>query len=173
MGAKVKPFSESAKSIGSFFRADAQEKARRLILPPKKNPDALGETIPLSIGQESLLRSQKYAFFLYRQIFQNLFSTGSTKKQPPKKRIPSSERQKKKRIYIIWFARVRETQKERKRNRMRRCFFLAKKDFLTEKNGNRLRKEEDTKGEKCDMFTPAAVYSDTAITFSLSFATMV
>ncbi|WP_249134662.1 hypothetical protein [Porphyromonas gingivalis] len=35
MGAKVKPFSESAKSIGSFFRADAQEKARRLI-PPKK-----------------------------------------------------------------------------------------------------------------------------------------
>ncbi|QUI89210.1 hypothetical protein KDH82_08195 [Porphyromonas gingivalis] len=35
VGAKVKPFSESAKSIGSFFRADAQEKARRLI-PPKK-----------------------------------------------------------------------------------------------------------------------------------------
>ena len=68
VGAKVKPFSESAKSNGSFFRADAQEKARRLI-PPKKNPDALGGTIPLSIGQESLLRSQKYAFFLYRQIF--------------------------------------------------------------------------------------------------------
>ncbi|WP_257013236.1 hypothetical protein, partial [Porphyromonas gingivalis] len=64
----VKPFSESAKSNGSFFRADAQEKARRLI-PPKKNPDALGGTIPLRIGQESLLRSQKYAFFLYRQIF--------------------------------------------------------------------------------------------------------
>ncbi|WP_256824454.1 hypothetical protein, partial [Porphyromonas gingivalis] len=78
VGAKVKPFSESAKSIDSFFRADAQEKARRLI-PPKKNPDALGGTIPLRIGQESLLRSQKYAFFLYRQIFQNLFSTGSTK----------------------------------------------------------------------------------------------
>ena len=36
VGAKVKPFSESAKSIGSFFRADAQEKARRLILPLKK-----------------------------------------------------------------------------------------------------------------------------------------
>ncbi|ATS02442.1 hypothetical protein CS059_05175 [Porphyromonas gingivalis] len=36
VGAKVKPFSESAKSIDSFFRADAQEKARRLILPPKK-----------------------------------------------------------------------------------------------------------------------------------------
>ena len=35
VGAKVKPFSESAKSIESFFRADAQEKARRLI-PPKK-----------------------------------------------------------------------------------------------------------------------------------------
>lgn len=114
VGAKVKPFSESAKSIGSFFRADALEKARRLILPPKKkNPDALGGTIPLSIGQESLLRSQKYAFFLYRQIFQILFSTGSTKKQPPKKRIPSSERQKKKRIYIIWFARVRRLHQNR------------------------------------------------------------
>ncbi|PDP74232.1 hypothetical protein CLI79_10660, partial [Porphyromonas gingivalis] len=36
VGAKVKPFSESAKSIDSFFRADAQEKARRLILPLKK-----------------------------------------------------------------------------------------------------------------------------------------
>ncbi|WP_234235064.1 hypothetical protein [Porphyromonas gingivalis] len=95
VGAKVKPFSESAKSNGSFFRADAQEKARRLILPPKKNPDALGGTIPLRIGQESLLRSQKYAFFLYRQIFQNLFSTGSTKKQPPKKRTPSQERRQK------------------------------------------------------------------------------
>ena len=95
VGAKVKPFSESAKSIDSFFRADAQEKARRLILPLKKDPDALGGTIPLSIGQESLLRSQKYAFFLYRQIFQILFSTGSTKKQPPKKRTPSQERRQK------------------------------------------------------------------------------
>ena len=37
VGAKVKPFSESAKSIGSFFRADAQEKARRLILPLKRS----------------------------------------------------------------------------------------------------------------------------------------
>lgn len=46
------------------------------------------------------------------------------------------------------FARVRETQKERKRKKMRRCFFLAKKVFLTEKNGNRLRKEEDTKGRE-------------------------
>ena len=99
VGAKVKPFSESAKSIESFFRADAQEKARRLIPPQKKNPDALGGTIPLSIGQQSLLRSQKYAFFLYRQIFQNLFSTGSTKKQPPKKRTPPKKEDKRERIY--------------------------------------------------------------------------
>ena len=84
VGAKVKPFSESAKSIDSFFRADAQEKARRLI-PPKKNPDALGGTIPLSIGQESLLRSQKYAFFLYRQIFQNCFLMNLSTKQAAKK----------------------------------------------------------------------------------------
>ncbi|WP_234221784.1 hypothetical protein [Porphyromonas gingivalis] len=91
VGAKVKPFSESAKSNGSFFRADAQEKARRLILPPKKNPDALGETIPLSIGQESLLRSQKYAFFLYRQIFQTTFSMNLLTKQTEMKKPLSSE----------------------------------------------------------------------------------
>ena len=101
VGAKVKPFSESAKSIGSFFRADAQEKARRLILPLKKNPDALGGTIPLSIGQESLLRSQKYAFFLYRQIFQNLFSTGSTKNSPRRKGLPPKKEDKRERIYNI------------------------------------------------------------------------
>ncbi|WP_256962667.1 hypothetical protein, partial [Porphyromonas gingivalis] len=84
VGAKVIPFSESAKSIDSFFRADAQEKARRLILPPK-NTDALGGTIPLSIGQQSLLRSQKYAFFLYRQIFQNLFQPVRQKTAPEEK----------------------------------------------------------------------------------------
>ena len=90
VGAKVKPFSESAKSIDSFFRADAQEKARRLI-PPKKNPDALGGTIPLRIGQESLLRSQKYAFFLYRQFFQTTFSMNLLTKQTEMKKPLSSE----------------------------------------------------------------------------------
>ncbi|WP_230491613.1 hypothetical protein, partial [Porphyromonas gingivalis] len=131
MGAKVKPFSEPAKSNGSFFRADVQEKARRLILPPK-NTDALGGTIPLSIGQESLLRSQKYAFFLYRQIFQNLFSTGSTKNSPRRKGLPPKKEDKRERIISIYnmFARVRETQKERKRNRMRRCFFPREKSFF-------------------------------------------
>ncbi|WP_353307749.1 hypothetical protein, partial [Porphyromonas gingivalis] len=107
-----KPFSESAKSIGSFFRADAQEKARRLILPPKKNPDALGGTIPLRIGQESLLRSQKYAFFLYRQIFQNLFSTGSTKNSPRRKGPPPKKEDKRERIYNM-FARVRRLHQNR------------------------------------------------------------
>ena len=38
-------------------------------------------------------------FFLYRQIFQNLFSTGSTKKQPPKKRTPPKKEDKRERIY--------------------------------------------------------------------------
>jgi len=105
VGAKVKPFSESAKSIGSFFRADAQEKARRLILPLKKYPDALGGTIPLSIGQESLLRSQKYAFFLYRQIFQNCFLMNLNSKQPPKKRTPPKKEDKRERIYNMVRAR--------------------------------------------------------------------
>ena len=146
VGAKVKPFSESAKSIDSFFRADAQEKARRLILPLKKNPDALGGTIPLRIGQESLLRSQKYAFFLYRQIFQNLFQPVRQKNSPRRKGLPPKKEDKRERIYNM-FARVRETQKERKRNRMRRCFFLAKKDFLTEKRQS-AKKGTAYKGER-------------------------
>ena len=132
VGAKVKPFSESAKSIGSFFRADAQEKARRLILPPKKNPDALGETIPLSIGQESLLRSQKYAFFLYRQIFQNLFSTGSTKKQPPKKRTPPKKEDKRERIYDIVRARKRDPKGAQKKQN-EKMFFPREKRFFDRK----------------------------------------
>ena len=106
VGAKVKPFSESAKSNGSFFRADAQEKARRLI-PPKKNPDALGGTIPLSIGQESLLRSQKYAFFLYRQIF---FQPVRQKNSPRRKGLPPKKEDKRERIYNM-FARVRAIKK--------------------------------------------------------------
>ena len=101
VGAKVKPFSESAKSIDSFFRADAQEKARRLILPPKKNPDALGETIPLSIGQESLLRSQKYAFFLYRQIF----FQPVRQKTAPEEKVPLPRKKTKGSVYIIVRAR--------------------------------------------------------------------
>ena len=100
--------------------------------PPKKNPDALGGTIPLSIGQRSLLRSQKYAFFLYRQIFQILFSTGSTKKQPPKKRTPSQERrQKGADIYII--VRAREQLKRPQTKKMRRCFFPRAKRLFRPK----------------------------------------
>ena len=95
VGAKVKPFSESAKSIESFFRADAQEKARRLIPPQKKNPDALGGTIPLSIGQESLLRSQKYAFFSLQTNLSKSFFNRFDKKTAPEEKDPSQERRQK------------------------------------------------------------------------------
>ena len=106
VGAKVKPFSESAKSIGSFFRADAQEKARRLILPPKKDPDALGGTIPLSIGQQSLLRSQKYAFFSLQTNLSKLLPH-EFKLETGRKEKTSLFRKtkKKKRIYNIVRAR--------------------------------------------------------------------
>ncbi|PDP78300.1 hypothetical protein CLI73_09905, partial [Porphyromonas gingivalis] len=50
---------------------------------------------------------------------------------PPKK---EDKRKTKGSIYIIWFARVRETQKERKRNRMRReKKFCAKRLFSPKK----------------------------------------
>ncbi|ERJ90642.1 hypothetical protein HMPREF1990_00537, partial [Porphyromonas gingivalis W4087] len=70
--------------------------------------------------------------FLYRQIFQNLFSTGSTKNSPRRKGPPPKKEDKRERIYNM-FARVRETQKERKRNRMRRCFFPREKRFFDRK----------------------------------------
>ena len=133
VGAKVKPFSESAKSNGSFFRADAQEKARRLILPLKKESRRARRNNS-SINRAGIAFAvTKVRLFSLQTNLSKSFFNRFDKKQPPKKRTPPKKEDKRERIYKYnMFARVRETQKERKRNRMRRCFFLAKKDFLTE-----------------------------------------
>ncbi|ATS10554.1 hypothetical protein CS543_06645 [Porphyromonas gingivalis] len=95
VGAKVKPFSESAKSIGSFFRADAQEKARRLILPLKKESRRARRNNS-SINRAAIAFAvTKVRLFSLQTNLSKSFSTGSTKKQPPKKRSPSQERRQK------------------------------------------------------------------------------
>ena len=76
------------------------------------------------------MRSQKYAFFLYRQIFQNCFLMNLPSKQAAKKRPLSSERPKKEAyIYNIVRARKRDPKGAQKK-KMRRCFFLAQKRFF-------------------------------------------
>ena len=132
VGAKVKPFSESAKSIGSFFRADAQEKARRLILPLKKESRRARRNNS-SINRAGIAFAvTKVRLFSLQTNLSKSFFNRFDKKTAPEEKDSLPRKKTKGSVYIIWFARVRETQKERKRNRMRRCFFLAKKDFLTE-----------------------------------------
>ena len=111
VGAKVKPFSESAKSIGSFFRADAQEKARRLI-PPKKNPDALGGTIPLRIGQDRFCGHKSTPFFFTDKSFKFFFQPVRQKNSPRRKGLPPKKEDKRERIYNM-FARVRRLHQNR------------------------------------------------------------
>ncbi|ALA92733.1 hypothetical protein PGJ_00000900 [Porphyromonas gingivalis AJW4] len=132
VGAKVKPFSESAKSIGSFFRADAQEKARRLIPPKKRIPTRSAEQFLYQSGRNRFCGHKSTPFFFTDKSFKIFSQPVRQKKTAPEEKDSLPRKKTKGSVYIIWFARVRETQKERKRNRMRRCFFLAKKDFLTE-----------------------------------------
>ena len=132
VGAKVKPFSESAKSIDSFFEGWRSRKSSSPDPPPKKRiPTRSAEQFLYQSGRNRFCGHKSTPFFFTDKSFKFFFQPVRQKTAPEEK--DSLPRKKTKgSIYIIWFARVRETQKERKRNRMRRCFFLAKKDFLTE-----------------------------------------
>ncbi|BAK26346.1 hypothetical protein PGTDC60_2209 [Porphyromonas gingivalis TDC60] len=74
VGAKVKPFSESAKSIGSFFRADAQEKARRLILPQKRIPTRSAEQFLYQSGRNRFCGHKSTPFFFTDKSFKTASS---------------------------------------------------------------------------------------------------
>ena len=118
VGAKVKPFSESAKSIDSFFRADAQEKARRLILPQKISRRARRNNSSINRAGIAFAVTKVRLFSLQTNL-SNSFFNRFDKKTAPEEKDSLPRKKTKGSIYIIWFARVRETQKERKRNRMR------------------------------------------------------
>ncbi|WP_249158389.1 hypothetical protein [Porphyromonas gingivalis] len=110
VGAKVIPFSESAKSIDSFFRADAQEKARRLILPPKKESRRARRNNS-SINRAAIAFAvTKVRLFSLQTNLSKSFSTGSTKNSPRRKGPPPKKEDKRERIYNM-FARVRTIKK--------------------------------------------------------------
>ena len=94
VGAKVKPFSESAKSIDSFFRADAQEKARRLILPLKRSRRARRNNSSINRAGIAFAVTKVRLFSLQTNLSKSFFNRFD-KKQPPKKRTPSQERRQK------------------------------------------------------------------------------
>ena len=95
VGAKVKPFSESAKSIDSFFRADAQEKARRLILPLKKESRRARRNNSSPNRAAIAFAVTKVRLFSLQTNLSKSFFNRFDKKQPPKKRTPSQERRQK------------------------------------------------------------------------------
>ena len=132
VGAKVKPFSESAKSIGSFFRADAQEKARRLILPLKRSRRARRNNSSINRAGIAFAVTKVRLFSLQTNLSKSFLNRFDKKNSPRRKGPPPKKEDKRERIYNM-FARVRETQKERKRNRMRRCFFPREKRFFDRK----------------------------------------
>ncbi|USI93577.1 hypothetical protein NY148_00460 [Porphyromonas gingivalis] len=111
MGAKVKPFSESAKSIGSFFRADAQEKARRLILPLKKESRrARRNNSSINRAAIAFAVTKVRLFSLQTNLSKSFFNRFDKKNSPRRKGLPPKKEDKRERIYNM-FARVRTIKK--------------------------------------------------------------
>ncbi|BAK24796.1 hypothetical protein PGTDC60_0627 [Porphyromonas gingivalis TDC60] len=101
VGAKVKPFSESAKSIGSFFRADAQEKARRLILPQKRIPTRSAEQFLYQSGRNRFCGHKSTPFFFTDKSFKIFFQPVRQKNSPRRKGLPPKKEDKRERIYNL------------------------------------------------------------------------
>ncbi|AKV63343.1 hypothetical protein PGA7_00000950 [Porphyromonas gingivalis] len=111
VGAKVKPFSESAKSIGSFFRADAQEKARRLILPLKKESRrARRNNSSINRAAIAFAVTKVRLFSLQTNLSKSFFNRFDKKNSPRRKGLPPKKEDKRERIYNM-FARVRTIKK--------------------------------------------------------------
>ena len=112
VGAKVKPFSESAKSIESFFRADAQEKARRLIPPKKRIPTRSAEQFLFESGSNRFCGHKSTPFFFTDKSFKIFFQPVRQKNSPRRKGLPPKKEDKRERIYNM-FARVRRLHQNR------------------------------------------------------------
>ncbi|EIW91234.1 hypothetical protein HMPREF1322_1879 [Porphyromonas gingivalis W50] len=113
VGAKVKPFSESAKSIGSFFRADAQEKARRLILPLKKESRrARRNNSSINRAAIAFAVTKVRLFSLQTNLSKSFFNRFDKKNSPRRKGLPPKKEDKRERIYNM-FARVRRLHQNR------------------------------------------------------------
>ncbi|WP_232518138.1 hypothetical protein [Porphyromonas gingivalis] len=127
VGAKVKPFSESAKSIESFFRADAQEKARRLI-PPKKYRRARRNNSSINRAGIAFAVTKVRLFSLQTNLSKS-FSTGSTKNSPRRKGPPPKKEDKREHIYNMVRARKRDPKGAQKKQNEKMFFPSRKKIF--------------------------------------------
>ncbi|BAG32956.1 conserved hypothetical protein [Porphyromonas gingivalis ATCC 33277] len=85
VGAKVKPFSESAKSIGSFFRADAHEKARRLIPPKKESRRARRNNSSINRAGIAFAVTKVRLFSLQTNLSNSFFNRFDKKTAPEEK----------------------------------------------------------------------------------------
>ena len=112
VGAKVKPFSESAKSNGSFFRADAQEKTRRLILPLKRIPTRSAEQFLYQSGRNRFCGHKSTPFFFTDKPFKIFFQPVRQKNSPRRKGLPPKKEDKREHIYNM-FARVKRLHQNR------------------------------------------------------------
>lgn len=101
VGAKVKPFSESAKSIGSFFRADAHEKARRLIPPKKESRRARRNNSSINRAGIAFAVTKIRLFSLQTNLSKSFFNRFDKKNSPRRKGLPPKKEDKRERIYNL------------------------------------------------------------------------
>ena len=112
VGAKVKPFSESAKSIDSFFRADAHEKARRLILPPKKESRRARRNNSSINRAEIAFAVTKVRLFSLQTNLSNSFFNRFDKKTAPEEKDSLPRKKTKGSGYIMRIYNIVRARKE-------------------------------------------------------------
>ena len=128
VGAKVKPFSESAKSIESFFRADAQEKARRLI-PPKKESRRARRNNSSSNRAAIAFAVTKVRLFSLQTNLSKSFFNRFDKKTAPEEKDSLPRKKTKGSVYIIVRARKRDPKGAQKKQN-EKMFFPREKRFF-------------------------------------------
>lgn len=131
VGAKVKPFSESAKSIDSFFRADAQEKARRLIPPKKESRRARRNNSSPNRAGIAFAVTKVRLFSLQTNLSKSFFNRFD-KKTAPEEKDSLPRKKTKGSVYIVIVRARKRDPKGAQKKQNEKMFFLAKKDFLTE-----------------------------------------
>ena len=129
VGAKVKPFSESAKSIDSFFRADAHEKARRLILPPKKESRRARRNNSSINRAEIAFAVTKVRLFSLQTNLSNSFFNRFDKKTAPEEKDSLPRKKTKGSGYIYNSSRARAIKKTANEKNEKMFFSSRKKTF--------------------------------------------
>ncbi|WP_235188710.1 hypothetical protein [Porphyromonas gingivalis] len=129
MGAKVKPFSESAKSNGSFFRADAHEKARRLIPPKKESRRARRNNSSINRAGIAFAVTKVRLFSLQTNL-SNSFFNRFDKKNSPRRKGPLPRKKTKGSGYIIMVRARKRDPKGAQKKQNEKMFFPSRKKIF-------------------------------------------